>query len=343
MKEIVNLILLGMVYLPVCAQTGADTSASIRKIPSLYCIVISLKDTIRYDQHFNGTKDGDVFDDQSLTKSIGSLLIGIAIDKGLIDGQDEKLSHWFPELQKDTDRRKQTITLRQVMNQASGLYHENLESPTGISDYLALPDPGGFILQAPLLSAPGKVFHYNNAATHLLSLILAKSCGTDVRSFAEKNLFGPLGIRTVEWEKMKDGSYDLAGLQNVRLRTADLIRIGSLLLHEGRYGGQQIVSQKWISQLLQPDVRYATPWGFQPSQYALCWYHTTFKGNQLIYGMGWGGQFLIVVPALQMVMAINQSHDDGKAVRQSGRFTEAIFPAFYDAVVEGRLNYFIQK
>lgn len=338
MKKIVSLILLGMVGFSVCAQTGADTSSSIRKIPSLYCIVISLKDTIRYEQHFNGTKDSDVFDDQSLTKSIGSLLIGIAIDKGLIAGPDEKLTHWFPELKKDTDRRKQDITLRQVMNQASGLHHENLESPTGISDYMALADPGGYILQAPLLSTPGEILHYNNAGTHLLSLILAKSCGTDVRSFAEKNLFGPLGITTLEWEKMKDGSYDLAGLQNVRLRTADLIKIGSLLLHEGRYGGQQIVSKKWISQLLQPDIHYPAPWGFPSSQYALCWYHTTFKGNQMIYGLGWGGQFLIVVPALQMVMAINQSHEDNKAVRQSGRFIEAIFPAFYEAVETGKIK-----
>ncbi len=338
MKKIVGLFLPGIIGLSVCAQTSADTSSSLRKIPSLYCIVVSLKDTIRYEQHFNGTRDGDVFDDQSLTKSIGSLLIGIAIDKGLIAGPDEKLTHWFPELKKDTDRRKQDITLRQLMNQASGLYHENLESPTGISGFLALPDPGGFVLQAPLLSTPGKVFHYNNASTHLLSLILAKSCGTDVRSFAEKNLFGPLGIKTLEWDKMKDGTYDLAGLQNVRLRTADLIKIGSLLLHEGRYGGQQVVPKVWISQLLQPDIEYPTPWGFQPSQYALCWYHTTFKGNQLIYGMGWGGQFLIVVPALQMVMAINQSHEDSRAPRQSGLFTEAIFPAFYEAIETGKIK-----
>ncbi len=338
MKKTLTCILAGLLTLPVFAQSGDDTATSLRSIRSLYSIVVSLKDTIRYDQHYNDTKETDVFDDQSLTKSIGCLLIGIAIDKGLIASPDEKLVHWFPELLKDTDRRKQDITLRQVMNQASGLYHEDLESPTGISDILALPDPGSYVLRAPLLSTPGKVFHYNNAATHLLSLILTKSCGMDVRAFAEKNLFGPLGIESLEWDKMKDGYYDLAGLQNIRLRTADLIKIGSLLLHEGRYGQRQIVSQRWISQILKPDIRYDTPWGFRPSQYALCWYHTNFKGNELIYGMGWGGQFLIVVPALQMVMAVNQSHADNVAARQSGRFTEAIFPLFYQAVVEGKIK-----
>jgi len=320
------------------AQTKADTASPLRKIPSLYAIVISLKDTIRYDQHFNGTGDQDVFDDQSLTKSIGSLLIGIAIDKGLIPGPDERLVHWFPELKTDPDKRKQKITLRQVMNQASGLYHEDLGSPTGISDYLALPNAGEYTLKAPLVSAPGEVFHYNNAGTHVLSLVLTKAGGMDVRAFAVKYLFEPLGIQTYQWEKTKDGYYDLAGLQNVRLRTRDLIKIGSLLLHQGRYNEQQIVSQRWIEQLLHPDIEYNTPWGFQPSKYALCWYHTDFRGTDLIYGMGWGGQFLIVAPSLQLVMAVNQSHEDSKAPRQSGLFTETIFPAFYEAIRQGKFK-----
>lgn len=304
MKKYLCLILLCMATMPcgifvARAQSAADTSSSLGKIPSLYCIVLSLKDTIRYDQHFNGTGADEVFDDQSLTKSIGSLLIGIAIDKGLISGVDEKLIHWFPELKNDTDKRKQDITLREVMNQASGLYHENLESPTGITDFLALPDAGEYVLRASLVATPGAQFHYNNAGTHLLSLILTKAAGMDVRSFAGQNLLGPLDIRTFQWEKMKDGYYDLT---------------------------------------LHPDVVYDTPWGFQPSKYALCWYHNNFQGKEMIYGLGWGGQFLIVIPALQLVMAVNQSHEDAKAPRQGGLFTEAIFPAFYEAIGQGKFD-----
>ncbi|PSL50340.1 CubicO group peptidase (beta-lactamase class C family) [Chitinophaga niastensis] len=334
MKKVLLLIFSWIIVLEVCAQTGQDTFTPLRKIPSLYSIVLSVGDTIRYNQHFNGTKDDDIFDDQSLTKSIGCFLIGIAIDKGLISSPDEKLVHWFPELKNDTDKRKQDITLRQVMNQASGLYHENLEKLNGIADFLALPDPAGYTLKAPLLTTPGKEFHYNNAATHLLSVILSKSCGMDVFAFAQKNLFNLLGIQTMQWKKMKDGYYDLSGLENIRLRTVDLIKFGSLLLHEGRYGQQQIVSPQWIAQILHPDIQYDTEWGFHPSRYGLCWYHTTYRGQDMIYGMGWGGQFLIVVPALKMVMAINQSHEDDKAPMQSGRFTTAIFPLFYDAVLQ---------
>src|SRR5258708_7014077 len=234
-------------------QTVRDTTIQPNKFPGLYSIVVSVKDNIRYNRHFNSTKPEDVFDDQSLTKSMGSLLIGIAIEKGLIPSLDEKLVHWFPQLKNDSDKRKLDITLRQVMNQASGLKHEDLEKMNGIADYLALTDPAGFVLNAPLLSTPGAVFHYNNAATHLLSLILTKSAGMDVLSFAKNNLLDPLGITAVEWAKMKDGYYDLAGLENIRLRTADWIKIGSLLLHEGKYGEKQIVPKRWVAQIVHPD------------------------------------------------------------------------------------------
>jgi CubicO group peptidase (beta-lactamase class C family) len=320
--------------LSVSAQSPKDSGFD--RLPGLYSIVLSVKDTIRYDRHFNGTGPEDVFDDQSLTKSLGSLLIGIAIDKGYIASLDEHIVHWFPQLLHDSDKRKQEITLRQVMNQASGLHHEDLESINGIADYLALADPAGFVLDAPLLSAPGAVFHYNNAATHLLSIILTRSSGMDVLSFARKYLLGPLDIGSVEWKKMKDGYYDLAGLENIRLRTADWIKIGSLLLHEGQYGGKQIVPRQWIAQILHPDVLYHTEWGFPTSRYGLCWYHVNYKGQEMVYGMGWGGQFLVVVPGLRMVLAINQSREDRNAVEHSIRFTSTLFPRFFEAVAATR-------
>lgn len=326
------MILIGILCTNSNAQTQPNDSLSLDKFQGLYSIVVSVNDSIRYDRHFNNTKPGDVFDDQSLTKSMGSLLIGIAIGQGLIPSLDEKLVHWFPQLKNDTDKRKQEITLRQVMNQASGLRHEDLEKANGIPEYLAAVDRAGFVLNAPLVSAPGTVFQYSNAATHLLGIVLTKSTGMDVLSFAKKSLLDPLNITAVEWTKSIDGYYDLAGLENIRLRTEDWIKIGSLLLHEGRYHQKQIVPKQWIAQILHPDVVYHTPWGFRGSQYGLCWYHFNYKGQDLIYGQGWGGQFIVVVPGLQLVLAINQSREDQNAIAHAGRFLDAIFPHFYDAV-----------
>jgi len=309
-----------------------DTVTAIRDNPGLYSIVLSRDNHIVYEKYFNGAGKDDLRNDQSLTKDICSLLIGIAIDKGYIHSVDEKISRWFPELKKDTDARKRTITIRELMNQASGLNHEQLGTMTGIGDFLALPDPSGYTLQAPMVGDPGREWHYNNAATHLLSLIITRSTGMNTLSFAEKYLFRPLGIQEVSWMKMKDGYYDGSGLLSIRLRTRDLIKIGYLLLQEGRYAGRVIVSRKWIDSILRPMALYNADWGFQSSTYALCWYHARAYGVEITYGMGWGGQFLVVIPSLRAVMAVNESVSDFHAIAQSTLFITKIFPALLKAI-----------
>ena len=308
-----------------------DTVTAIRDNPGLYSIVVSRDSHIVYEKYFNGAGKDDLRNDQSLTKDICSLLIGIAIDKGYIPSVDEKISRWFPELNKDTDNRKGCITLRQLMNQASGLWHETLGTMTGIGDFLALPDPSGYTLHAPMVGDPGREWHYNNAATHLLSLIITRSTGMSTL-FAEKYLFRPLGIQEVSWMKMKDGYYDGSGLLSIRLRTCDLIKIGSLLLYKGRYAGRRIVSQKWIDNILRPVAPYNATWGFPNSTYALCWYHTRGDSVEITYGMGWGGQFLVVIPALRAVVAVNESIADFHAIAQSVLFTTKIFPELLKAI-----------
>jgi CubicO group peptidase (beta-lactamase class C family) len=309
-----------------------DTVTAIRDNPGLYSIVLSRDNRIVYEKYFNGAGKDDLRNDQSLTKDICSLLIGIAIDKGYIHSLDEKISRWFPQLIKDTDDRKRTITLRQLMNQASGLYHEQLGTMTGIGDFLALTDPSGYTLHAPMVGDPGREWQYNNAATHLLSLIITRSTGMSTLLFAEKYLFRPLGIQEVGWMKMKDGYYDGSGLLSIRLRTCDLIKIGSLLLQKGRYAGRRIVSSKWIDSILLPTAPYNATWGFSGSTYALCWYHARAYGVEITYGMGWGGQFLVVIPSLRAVMAVNESISDFHAIAQSTLFITKIFPALLKVI-----------
>jgi CubicO group peptidase (beta-lactamase class C family) len=168
-------------------------------------------------------------------------LIGITIDKGFIKSVDEKLVDFFPGLQNDPDKRKMQVTIREVMNQASGLFHEE---PAGIPAFLQLPDPSGYVIKALLVSDPGKIFHNSNAATHLLSVLLTKKTGMDTRRFAEQYLFGPMGITEFDWKKMNDGYYDGCGLLSIRLREADMLKIGLLVLHHGKYQECQLVPEK---------------------------------------------------------------------------------------------------
>jgi CubicO group peptidase (beta-lactamase class C family) len=326
MKKALLLLFLTAVLSLAHAQIRIDTSAYVKDSKQLYSVVISQNDKIIFSQYFNGKTDTTLYNNQSLTKSVMSLLIGIAIDKGYISSVDEKIVKYFPQLKDDTDRRKQTVTIRQIMNQASGLWHEDL---IVLRQYLTLPDPSDHTLKQPLASEPGKVFHYNNAATHLLSVILTKATGMNTLDFANKYLFAPMDIKNVKWGKMNDGYYDGCGLLSVQMTNLDMNKIGSLILHKGHYNNKPIVSEKWIDMILNPSISYHTPWGFDGSTYALCFYHYNYNGTPITYGLGWGGQHVFVIPAKKAVISVNESISDATAIKAENLFLNKIFPVIY--------------
>src|SRR6185437_871417 len=171
-------------------QDAIDTSVYLRNNPNIYALIIAKDNKIIKSAYYNNYSKNSLFNDQSLTKSICSLLIGIAIDRHYIKSVDEKLTVFFPGLKNDPDKRKQDITIRQVMNQASGLYHEDLRR---LNVFLGNSDPSSLVLSVPLMADPGKEWHYNNAASHLLSVILTKATGMDTKTFAAKYLFKQIG------------------------------------------------------------------------------------------------------------------------------------------------------
>lgn len=325
-KKALLLLLLTVFLAAAHAQIRIDTSAYVKNNKQLYAVVVSQHDKVVFSQYFNGKTDTNLYNNQSLTKSVMSLLIGIAIDKGYMSSVDEKIIKYFPQLKDDSDKRKQDITIRQIMNQASGLWHEDTRN---LRQYLVLQNPSDYVLQQPLVSEPGKVFYYSNAVTHLLSVILTKATGMSTLEFAEKYLFGPLGIQHVHWYKMFDGYYDGCGLYSVETQTTDMNKIGSLLLHKGYYNGKAVVPEKWIAELLNPTVFYHTPWGFNGSTYSLCFYHFNYRGTQITYGLGWGGQFVFVIPDKKAVISVNESISDVTAIKASNLFLEKIFPIIY--------------
>jgi CubicO group peptidase (beta-lactamase class C family) len=328
-KILIQLLTVALLTKTASAQINIDTAASVKNNHQLYSVVVQQNDKTIYNHYFNGKSAADLFNNQSLTKSVMSLLIGIAIDKGYIPSVDEKITKYFPELAKDTDKRKQDITIRQIMNQASGLWHEDL---TRMDKYFKLANPYEYVLTQPLVSEPGKVFHYNNAGTHILSVILTKATGMNTLAFANKYLFGPLDIKNVNWGKMNDGYYDGCGLLSVQMATTDMTKIMSLLLHDGNYSGKRVVSPKWINQLLHPTIFYNTPWGFEGSTYALCFYHYNYKGVPITYALGWGGQFSFVIPGKNAVVSVNESINDATAIRASIVFLNRVFPLLFSAM-----------
>ncbi len=191
----------------------------------------------------------------SATKSIVSALIGIAIDRRLIDSVDVALFEFFPDREiAAIDDGKQALRLRDLLSMQSGL-HSRDSYLYGYEGLLALQQSDDwvkFALELPLAAEPGTRFDYSNIATFLLGAVLARATNTDVLDFAREALFEPLGIQDVRWEWTK-GKVPIAWAR-MWLKPDDLAKIGLLYLQKGQWDGQQIIPAKWIEDSLSPHA-----------------------------------------------------------------------------------------
>jgi len=191
----------------------------------------------------------------SATKSLVSALIGIAIDRGLIDSVDARLVDIFPARDiQNLDARKQAITIRDLLTMQTGL-HSRDSYLYGYEGLLALQQSDDwlqFALDLPMAAEPGARFDYSNISTFLLGAVLAEATGTDVLSFARETLFDPLGIEDVRWEWTDDG-VPIAWAR-MWLKPNDLAKIGLLYLQKGRWEGRQVIPEAWIEDSLTPHA-----------------------------------------------------------------------------------------
>ncbi|MGW8266083.1 MAG: serine hydrolase domain-containing protein, partial [Longimicrobiales bacterium] len=180
---------------------------------------------------------------QSVTKSITSLLVGMAEEEGLIPSLDVPLYGLMPEYF-DGDLRKRAITVRDVLTMRTGLEFDN-DDDTGAFLYSSGSSVRN-VLRLRLVSEPGASFYYHDANPQLASGLLEKVTGVPPEVYAEEHLFGPLGIREYQWERHGDGlNYGAFGLW---LRPRDMAKIGQLMLQGGRWEGRQVVPTDWIQE-----------------------------------------------------------------------------------------------
>jgi CubicO group peptidase (beta-lactamase class C family) len=296
----------------------------------IYFAVVIKNDKIILRQFYNGKTENDLFNVQSVTKSIMAILTGIAIDKGIIKSVDEPIINYFPELMSDKDTLKKAITIRHLLNQTSGI--KDFEFPQ-LDKWVNDSNPTSLTLSQPLATKPGTAYQYNTAATHLLSAIISKSSKMETQKFADENLFKPLGITNYKWEKLKDG-YDDGGGLSLWMKTDDLGKIGQLLLRGGEINNQKIISKQWINQLFEKENKLKAPWGLKNSLHGFCWYSSKYKNQIVNYAMGYGGQFIFIFPDLHAVVAINHNHDTAKGIEQSNIFFEKYLPLIFNKINE---------
>jgi len=240
----------------------------------------------------------------SCTKSIMSLLIGIALDQGCIDSLDQPVLSFFPDRKvKNLSEEKKALTLRHLLTMSTGLDSRDsyLYRWEGLAGMRAAGDWTGYILDLPMAAEPGTRFDYSNMASFLLSSIITETTGRTALAFARENLFGPLGITDVRWPSDPRGNN--IGWGEMRLQPLDLAKIGWLVLNGGRWEDRQIVPADYLEQAVSEQIDAGTlqrSYGFQ-------WW---VKEPGLFMALGYGGQYLIVSPEKNLVAVFTSALED---------------------------------
>ncbi len=258
----------------------------------------------------------------SATKGVTSLLIGLAIDEGLIESVEAAVYDFFPEYKSITDERKKRVLLKHLLTMTAGLEWDQLRDSDRMwsgEDIIEL------VLGKPMVAEPGEEFLYSNGIATVLGAIVERASHMDVAEFSDKYLFAPLGIEDYHWRKYPDGTTDTDG--SLALRPRDLAKIGQMALDNGRYNGAQIVSEEWIRESTERHVE-------QPQQrwcgYQWCQMDFEVDGKTIaaIYAWGWGGQGVFIFPELALVFVVNGANFDDFKMEGPFRMLETyVLPA----------------
>jgi CubicO group peptidase (beta-lactamase class C family) len=250
---------------------------------------------------------------QSVTKGMTSILIGIAIQRGELPNADVAVLDSFEDYEiKHLDERKQRMTLEDVLTMRAGLDWDEWTYPVGdprnsVTQLEMSDDWIQFVLDLPMAHEPGEVFVYNSGASQFLSVIVKEATGLHIDAYAEEHLFRPLGIQDYYWKRTPKGWPDTEG--GLYLKAEDLARIGYLVLHEGVWQGGQIVAQAWVDEMLGPKVADISP--DDPGSndgYGYQWWllgDRTREVGQVYGALGYGGQFLFIVPDRDLIAVFN--------------------------------------
>lgn len=273
------------------------------------------------DAYINLFKEGQKHETYSVTKSVMSALIGIAIDKGYIKDVNQTIIQLFPDKNFDNlSESKKSITLKDLLMMVSGLdcNHGSVDKLAGTIAMRRSDDWTQYVLNLPMDQTPGEYFNYCNGVSHLLSAIIYESTDMQTIDFAKKHLFNPLGIKDIEWEKSPEGVNN--GFMGLRLQPKDMAKIGLLYLNDGRWENEQIISPEWIAESTQAyfdgkwnGKGYGYQWWINPAGYY------SALGNH--------GQAIYVVPDKNLV-AVFTSNIEGRNMYISGTLLQDyIIPA----------------
>ena len=298
----VVLLVLAALAVPVAPQPAPTRAgepgferalAVAASLPRLHSLIVSRRGEVVLERYFNGARATRPANIKSVSKSVVSALVGVAIHRRLIPGVSTPIATWFPELKNDLEQVKQTITIEDLLTMRSGL------ESTSNRNYGSWVQSRNWVqhaLRRPLLATPGTVMQYSTGNSHLLSAILSTATRSNTWRFANEALGKPLGFALPRWPQDPQGVY--FGGNDMLMTPRQMLAFGELYLNRGRVGGMQIVPESWVEQSFVPRGR--SP--ISGNEYGYGWWMRQIGQHHAYYAWGFGGQYIFVVPNLDLVV-----------------------------------------
>ena len=300
------------------AQQLADkvSSGQYGQITSLW---IEQNGDVIYADYFIGAGQDTLHNMRSAGKTVTGMLVGIAIDNGLIDSVGAKAASFFDELRpfENNDPRKEGITLEDLLTMSGPLECDDWNSYSrGNEERMYLvEDWSAFFFNLPIKNRPsweipdddggfGRIFTYCTAGAQLLGEIVERAAGESTAEYAARQLFDPIGITNPKWNYASSGKAHLGG--GLELTTADWARVARLYVDRGRVGTKQIISESWIDASMADHVRID-----EVTNYGYLWWRPRYEAGGLTYAAnsmsGSGGNRVYVLPEFKVVVVITKS------------------------------------
>ncbi len=303
----------------------AELYQNAAELETLYGLLVVKDDFLIAEDYFNGSSVGQRTLLQSASKSYLSALVGIAIEQGCLSSIEQKMIDFFPEVADQIiDPRKRQITIREMLQMRAGYPDEETDPAYLEALYWGVYPP--LIVEFPLVSEPGTGFNYSNLTFNWLAIMLARACGTDLKSYAQQHLFQPTDTEVGDWLQDRDGHY--IGSGGIHVTARDAARFGLLYLNNGEYEGDQIIPADWVHDSLQTYSENARDYGmslsFRDLGYGYGWWTARAGKHDFSFAWGHGGQLIVLLDELDMVIVTTADPFFGQHDDQSWKHEKAI-------------------
>ena len=246
---------------------------------------------------------------RSVTKSVTSLLLGVALGGSAEDALARPITSYFSD--RNLGSKLDGVTLHHALTMTAGLEWNEMVLPYTDSrnDEIRLnnaDDPIDLVLTREVRDPPGSRWNYNGGLTQVIAGVIEKLTGKTVDEYAEEVLFGPLGITEYTWNRPRAWSSDISpsAASGLRLRARDLAKIASLILHNGKWQGRQVVPAAWVAASTTRHVQ-DIPWWPGVYGYGYFWYPGTLSGGlNVIRARGNGDQAIFVLPDVELAITV---------------------------------------